>query len=171
MPTSWPSLTALRSLPGVINQAEVREEDYLVTLVQNLVKSYIKNETCINLLAMPMTDDAANSTASRLVQELDAQHRTIGVLTKPDLLQGEESLSQWIEILKGGKFKVGHGYYVVKNNPDPRVSHYVARQEEDRFFKEEEPWTRTLRTHQERFGTLRLQEVLSKRLTAQIRSR
>ncbi|KAL9019201.1 MAG: hypothetical protein Q9185_003510 [Variospora sp. 1 TL-2023] len=157
-------------LPGVINQAEVREEDYLVTLVQNLVKSYIKNETCINLLAMPMTDDAANSTASRLVQELDAQHRTIGVLTKPDLLQGEESLSQWIEILKGGKFKLGHGYYVVKNNPDPRVSHSVARHEEDRFFEEVEPWARSLRSHQEHFGTLRLQGVLSKRLTAQIRT-
>lgn len=70
------------SLPGVINQAEVAEEEHLVTLVRNLVRNYIKDESCINLLAMPMTDDAANSTASKLVQEAAAQARTVGVLTK-----------------------------------------------------------------------------------------
>ncbi|KAI4169747.1 MAG: hypothetical protein LQ343_005488 [Gyalolechia ehrenbergii] len=157
-------------LPGVINQAEVPEEEYLVKLVANLVKSYIKTENCINLLALPMTDDAANSTASKLVQELNAQNRTIGVLTKPDRVQSGESLAQWIDILNGKKFKLGHGYFVVKNNPDPRVSHLVARQEEEEFFNENEPWANTLRTHHERFGTPKLQGVLSKRLTAEIRT-
>ncbi|KAI4117298.1 MAG: hypothetical protein LQ338_007577 [Usnochroma carphineum] len=157
-------------LPGVINQAEVLEEEYLVKLVANLVKNYIKNDTCINLLAMPMTDDAANSTASKLVQELKAQHRTIGVLTKPDLLQGEESLSQWIDILEGRKFKLGHGYFVVRNNKDPRVSNSIAREEEEQFFRSQEPWAQALFAHQGRFGTLKLQGVLSKRLTAQIRT-
>ncbi|KAL9603789.1 MAG: hypothetical protein Q9219_000898 [cf. Caloplaca sp. 3 TL-2023] len=157
-------------LPGVINQAEVPEEEYLVKLVANLVKNYIKTENCINLLAMPMTDDAANSTASKMVQELNAQKRTIGVLTKPDRVQSGESLAQWIDILNGKKFKLGHGYFVVKNNPDPRISHLVARREEDEFFDENEPWVKTLRSHRERFGTLKLQEVLSKRLTAEIRT-
>ena len=155
----------------MINQAEILEEEYLVKLVANLAKSYIKTENCINLLAMPMTDDAANSTASKLVQELNAQSRTIGVLTKPDRVQSGESLAQWIDILNGKKFKLGHGYFVVKNNPDPRVSHLVARQEEDRFFKDNEPWTEILSSHQDRFGTLNLQQALSKRLTAEIRTR
>lgn len=157
-------------LPGVINQAEVPEEEYLVKLVANLVKDYIKTENCINLLALPMTDDAANSTASKLVQELNAQNRTIGVLTKPDRVQSGESLAQWIDILKGTKFRLGHGYFVVKNNPDPRVSHLVARQEEDEFFNDNEPWATTLKSHRERFGTLKLQGVLSKRLTTEIRT-
>ncbi|KAL8925260.1 MAG: hypothetical protein Q9208_003550 [Pyrenodesmia sp. 3 TL-2023] len=117
-----------------------------------------------------MTDDAANSTASKLVQELSAQDRTIGVLTKPDRVQDGESLEQWIDILNGKKFKLGHGYFVIKNNPDPRVSHAIARQEEDHFFRENEPWAQTLRSHHERLGTLKLQGVLSKRLTAQIRT-
>ncbi|KAL8905302.1 MAG: hypothetical protein Q9207_002735 [Kuettlingeria erythrocarpa] len=157
-------------LPGVINQAEVPEEEYLVKLVANLVKTYIQTDNCLNLLALPMTDDAANSTASKLVQEYKAQDRTIGVLTKPDRVQDGESLEQWVDILNGKKFKLGHGYFVVKNNPDPRVSHAVARQEEEHFFQENEPWAQTLRSHHERFGTLKLQEVLSKRLTAQIRT-
>ncbi|KAL8948932.1 MAG: hypothetical protein Q9222_004919 [Ikaeria aurantiellina] len=157
-------------LPGVINQAEVPEEEYLVKLVTNLVKSYIMNDSCINLLAIPMTDDPANSTASKLVQELNAQDRTIGVLTKPDRVQHGESSAQWIDILQGKKFRLGHGYYVVKNNPDPEVTHAVAREEEEEFFNRKEPWVKTLSSHQERFGTLKLQRILSKRLTAQIKT-
>lgn len=164
-------LTALSSLPGVINQAEVPEEEYLVKLVVNLVKKYIKTENCINLLALPMTDDAANSTASKLVQELGAQNRTIGVLTKPDRVQSGESLAQWIDILNGKKFRLGHDYFVVKNNPDPRVSHLVARQEENDFFNDNEPWANELSSLRHRFGTLKLQGVLSKRLTTEIRTR
>ncbi|KAL8781027.1 MAG: hypothetical protein Q9213_006204 [Squamulea squamosa] len=156
-------------LPGIINQAEVPEEEHLVKLVQNLVKGYVKDEACINLLAIPMTDDAANSTASTLVQELNAQHRTLGVLTKPDRVQSGESMAQWIDILDGKKFKLGHGYYVVKNNPNPEVSNAIARQEEDEFF-DQEPWVRTLGLHRDRFGTLKLSTKLSKLLNSQIKT-
>ncbi|KAL8815160.1 MAG: hypothetical protein Q9223_005679 [Gallowayella weberi] len=156
-------------LPGIINQAEVPEEEYLCKLVVNLAKTYAGNDSCINLLAIPMTDDAANSTASKLVQELDAQHRTIGVLTKPDRVQSGESMTQWVDILDGRKFRLGHGYYVVKNNSNPEVSNAVAREEEDQFF-ENEPWVRTLGSHFDRFGTFKLQTMLSKLLKAQIRT-
>ncbi|KAL8715800.1 MAG: hypothetical protein Q9220_000467 [cf. Caloplaca sp. 1 TL-2023] len=159
---------AFYDLPGVINQAEVPEEEYLVKLVTNLVKGYITNDNCTNLLAIPMTDDPANSTASKLVQELGAQDRTIGVLTKPDRVQQGESFSQWIDMFQGRKFRLGYGYYVVKNNPDPDVTHAVARREERNFFINKEPWVTTLSAHQERFGTLKLQRFLSKRLTEQI---
>ena len=39
-------------LPGVINVAELAEEAYLVDLIKNLIKEYIKAEDCINLLAV-----------------------------------------------------------------------------------------------------------------------
>ncbi|KAI4127870.1 MAG: hypothetical protein LQ341_006748, partial [Variospora aurantia] len=74
-------------LPGVIDQAEVPEEEYLVKLVASLVKTYIQTDNCLNLLALPMTDDTANSTTSKLVLEFKAQDRTIGVLTKPDRIR------------------------------------------------------------------------------------
>ena len=66
-------------LPGVINVPEVAHEQYLVTLVKNLVKEYISTPDCINLLAIPMTDDPANSSASQLIREVKgARGRTIG---------------------------------------------------------------------------------------------
>ena len=71
-------------LPGVINVSDVPEEGYLVDLVKNLVKEYIQADNSINLLTLPMTDDPANSSASKLIRDEKAEARTVGVLTKPD---------------------------------------------------------------------------------------
>ncbi|SLM36997.1 P-loop containing nucleoside triphosphate hydrolase [Lasallia pustulata] len=159
---------AFYDLPGVINVAEVEDERYLVDLVKNLAKEYVRGEDCLNLLALPMTNDAANSNAARLVKEAGAQQRTIGVLTKPDLLQPTESYEEWRDILDGERFRLGFDYHVVKNNPNPEVDHATARVEEEDFFAREEPWATTLATYRDRCGTKRLQSVLSKMLTDQI---
>ena len=66
-------------LPGVINVSEFAHEEYLVTLVKNLVKEYISTQDCINILALPMTDDPANSSASQLIRDIKgARERTLG---------------------------------------------------------------------------------------------
>ena len=169
---SGPGLVDLSfyDLPGVINVSEVAEEEYLVQLVKNLVTEYIKQETCINILAIPMTDDPANSTAFDIIRRFDAETRTVGVLTKPDRIQLDESRDQWTDILKGQKFKLGFGYFVVKNNPDTRVDNATARQEELAFFRQH-PWNTELNRYQSRFGTFKLQTSLSDKLTAQIKNR
>ena len=69
-------------LPGVINDTGDAGEEYLVTLVKNLVREYVKGDDCINLLALAMTDDPQNSSASTLIRGvLKAKDRTMGVLT------------------------------------------------------------------------------------------
>jgi len=158
-------------LPGVINVSDVADEEYLVNLVKNLVKEYIKDDKCINLLTLPMTDDPANSSASRLIRDVRAEGRTVGVLTKPDRVQRAESMEQWSQILNGEKFVLGHGYHIVMNNPDTNVDHATARAQERKFFEENEPWATELKNFERRFGTLQLQTALSTKLTAQIRVR
>ncbi|KAI9876220.1 MAG: hypothetical protein M1830_007009, partial [Pleopsidium flavum] len=159
-------------LPGVINVAEIEEERYLVNLVKNLVKEYIRADDCINLLAIAMTDDAANSSAMGIIREIGAQNRTIGVLTKPDRVQRGESFEQWKMMLSGEKYAVKHGYYVVKNpgqgSLDQRIDHSQARAEEAEYFTGKEPWSSELSIYSERFGTAQLQTALSQKLTAQI---
>ncbi|KAF3892774.1 Dynamin GTPase [Trichophyton interdigitale] len=153
-------------LPGVINVAELDEERYLVGLVENLVKEYIKAQNCIILLALPMTDDATNSSAARIIRDIPgARDRTVGVLTKPDRveLKNGNEYDQWREILRGEKFATGHGYFVVQNNPDPRIDHATARADEGYFFSNP-PWTTELAEYNDRFGTRRLQTALSKLL-------
>ncbi|RAL16383.1 putative dynamin GTPase [Aspergillus homomorphus CBS 101889] len=165
---AFPNLS-FYDLPGVISQAEHEKDKYLVTMVENLVKDYITQENCIVLLTLPMTNDATNSAAARLMREVKgAKARTLGVLTKPDRIQTGESYKQWVEILDGDKFKLGHGYYVIRNNPDPSIKHTQARLEEDAFFASQ-PWaTDDLSVYQEKFGTRKLQTALSSLLLDQI---
>lgn len=157
-------------LPGVISQPEHEDEQYLVKLVENLVKKYVSQENCIVLLAMTMTDDATNSSSARLIREIrGAKDRTLGVLTKPDQVPlGSDSYQQWTDILAGLKFKVGYGYFVVRNNPDSAVDHAQARMEEDQFFSHG-LWTDDLYMYQHRFGTKKLQSALSDLLLKQIK--
>ncbi len=157
-------------LPGVISIHEHAEEQYLVDLVKNLVLSYIKDETCVNLLAIPMTDDPANSSAANLIRMAKAEARTVGVLTKPDRVQHGDSLAQWIQLLSDERFRLGYGYHIVKNNPDPTAEHAIARKEERAFFRSP-PWSTDLGRYSNRFGTSHLQKLLSDRLAAQIKVR
>lgn len=155
-------------LPGVISLTEFDEEIYLVHLVENLVREYISHENCIVLLTQTMTDDATNSRAAKIIRDVKgAKARTLGVLTKPDRIQTGESYLQWREILNGDKFSLGHGYFVVKNDPDPLIEHSQAREEEAEFFSSS-PWSTELFDYHERFGTRRLQEALSTLLLEQI---
>ena len=91
---------------------------HLISLVKNLVRQYIKARNCIVLLALPMTDDTTNSSATRIVKDVPgARERTVGILTKPDRIQSGEDYQQWIEILHSNKFSVGYKYYVVRSKP------------------------------------------------------
>ena len=68
---------------------------HLISLVENLVRQYIKARNCIVLLALSMMNDATNSSAARIVKDmLDARKRTVSVLTKPDHIQSEEGYQQ-----------------------------------------------------------------------------
>ncbi|EAS35952.3 dynamin family protein [Coccidioides immitis RS] len=155
-------------LPGIINVAEVDEEKYLVPLVENLAKEYIKADNTIVLLTMPMTDDATNSSAARIIREVrGARDRTLGVLTKPDRI--DAGYEQWQELLSGEKFLLGHEYFVVKNNSDPMVDHSQAREEEQIFFAHP-PWAAEFAKYSDRFGTRKLQAALSSLLLKQIQS-
>ena len=117
-----------------------------------------------------MTDDPANSTTFDLIRKIKAEARTVGVLTKPDRIQSGESWDQWTDILESQKFKLGFGYFVVKNNPDTRIDNATARLEEQAFF-DQHPWNTEMNEYQARFGTFKLQTSLSQMLTAQIKQR
>lgn len=158
-------------LPGVINVSEVPDEAYLVDLVRNLVKQYIRAPDCINVLALTMTHDVANSSAFGLIHEMKAEPRTVGCLTKPDRIANDDALDQWVQILRGEAFQLGFGYHVIKNNQNPDVDHATARREEAAFFSNNAPWTTELSAYNDRFGILELQTALSQRLTAQIRTK
>ena len=169
MDISGPNLLNLSffDLPGIVSQDD--HYDYVPQLVENLVKDYIKAENCVILHTLTMNHDAANSIAARVINEAQANDRTVGVLTKPDLFR-DESIDQWREILDGQSYERKLGYYVVKNNAKACVDHVTARMEEARFFETTAPFSTDLAYHSSHFGTFNLQKALSSMLAQQIKA-
>ncbi|KAF2010689.1 P-loop containing nucleoside triphosphate hydrolase protein [Aaosphaeria arxii CBS 175.79] len=165
-----PGLPALSfyDLPGVIGQTEDSSHEFLVKLVHDLVTDYVKDPESLILVTCSLANDMANSSMTQIANRNNAIHRCIGVLTKPDLPSGSSDVTIR-KVLSGQAYRLGHGYFVVKNlsqeDIKKGVSHADARLQEEEFFSTNEPWLSS--EYQDRFGTPRLQSFLSKELAAQ----
>ncbi|KAH7928503.1 hypothetical protein BV22DRAFT_199383 [Leucogyrophana mollusca] len=165
-----PDLTDLSfiDLPGIIQNAEPD----IVNLVEDLVVSHIKGNTII-LVALPMTDDIENQKALRLARQIDGDgHRTIGVLTKPDMLGSGSTKARelWMDVIEGRRHILTHGYYCTRQPDDADrtegISTAQARIQESTFFRTTPPWSGSTQTH--RFGTSNLVNALSAQLVQMI---
>ncbi|PVI00832.1 P-loop containing nucleoside triphosphate hydrolase protein [Periconia macrospinosa] len=169
---SHPSFQALSfyDLPGIIGQTEHEDKQYLVKFVKDLVGDYIKDS--LVLVVCSLENDIANSTAAGLAREKRVTDHCVGVLTKPDRLPVGTREEKLISILAGHQFKLGHGYFVVKNpsqdDLDQELTHREARIKEQEFFTTNEPWATSLQDYRERFGTDNLQKSISNKLASQI---
>ncbi|MCJ1380280.1 hypothetical protein MMC17_003383 [Xylographa soralifera] len=161
---------AFFDLPGVINASQRPDEAYLIPMVKNLTKTYINDEYCINLLAMPMTDDVAVSTSFGIIEEVKAQNRTLGVLTKPDKIGADDSYEEWASLFRGESFQLGFGFHIVKNKASSGTPCETARDDEMNFFNTTEPYMGKLASFKDRFGTRNLLKTLSDDLTEHIKN-
>ncbi|KAE9397400.1 P-loop containing nucleoside triphosphate hydrolase protein, partial [Gymnopus androsaceus JB14] len=164
-----PELTDLSfiDLPGLIQNAEPD----VVQLVEDMVVSHIGGNSLI-LIALPMTDDIENQKALLLAKKVDKEgRRTIGVLTKPDMLGtgSTKAASLWLDVLEDRRHPLMHGYYCTRQpNDDERcagIDADEARATEEKFFKTTTPWSKS--TSPLRFGIKNLISSLS-RLLVQI---
>ncbi|KAJ6487722.1 P-loop containing nucleoside triphosphate hydrolase protein [Mycena sanguinolenta] len=157
-----PELTDLifLDLPGLIANAD---QD-VVDLVEDMVGSHIQGSGII-LVALPMPDDIENQKALRLARQQDPEgKRTIGVLTKPDILStGSNMRDQWLDVIEGRKHPLNHGYFCTRQPDDDernnKITPVQARRAESNFFSATAPWSTT--THKDRFGTENLVTTLS----------
>lgn len=136
-------------LPGLIQN----DSPEVVDLVKNLVTSNIAHDNTLILVTIPMSDDMENQLAVRLAREADPTgDRTIGVLTKPDMLtRGATSARQrWKDILEGTSERHAqkHGFFCVRLADDEERKQNLSRAESDRktydFFTTTEPWNQVI---------------------------
>lgn len=180
---SGPGLPPLSffDLPGIFQNPSQKEDDYLVKVVENLAKKYIKHQQALVIHALPMSADPTTSRAGKVIRDLKAENRTIGVLTKADCLQLGHSDAQFKELLEGGAHKVEHGYFVTKQLQASSDSaspcrdggyHAKSRQIEEEFFDGKYPWSDAgWKGFRNRCGTENLQRALSQKFAAQIIAR
>ena len=146
------SSSSFYDLPGVIKSTEDSEEADFIPLIRNLVREYIQDDKCINLLALAMTDDVCKLSALALVKEAKAEARTVGCLAKPDRINRREEFGPWIRLLQNDEDQLGFGYYVVKNYTTPAADYVTTRNEEAPSFPKNEPWKIALSGYSHRFG-------------------
>jgi hypothetical protein len=165
-----PSLSFI-DLPGVIRQMTQAKDKWLVNLVENFVADHIKQGNSLILLAQSMESDFANSSGAALIDQHEALARTVGCLTKPDRWPLGSKTQLIKNVLHGDAFAVGHGYFVTKQpnqvELNDNISADEARRSEDFFFAQD-PWSTELHDFQDRFGTFKLRDALSVKLTKQI---
>ena len=165
--TDLPELSVY-DLPGAINMAPSESEKDLVSLVENMLMRYLRDDKALVLLAASLSSDIDTSTAFKFVTQAKAIKRCMGVLTKPDLFvtQNPQKIKN---ILSNKEFKVGNGWYVTmqlsQQDLDQGTASYAeARTREETFFASQHPWKSHLQSFQDRFTIRNLQDALSHKL-------
>ncbi|EOA85870.1 uncharacterized protein SETTUDRAFT_151664 [Exserohilum turcica Et28A] len=162
-----PHLTIV-DLPGLIHSETRQQSAADIELVQDVVKSYMKEPRSIILAVVSAKNDYANQIVLKLARTADRSGtRTLGVITKPDtLIPGSDSEAMYISLAKNLDVEFRLGWHVLKNMDSETGSVALANrdEEESRFFSEG-VWP-TL--SESILGIVPLRERLSKLLLVQI---
>ncbi|XP_028902466.1 interferon-induced GTP-binding protein Mx1 isoform X2 [Ornithorhynchus anatinus] len=136
-----PDLTLI-DLPGITRVAVGNQPHDIGKKIKSLIQKYIKKQETINLVVVPSNVDIATTEALNMAQEVDPKgERTLGILTKPDLVDKgtEESI---VNVVRNLTIFLKKGYMIVKcrgqKDIQDRMSLAMAITNEKIFFEEHE---------------------------------
>ncbi|KAK7212354.1 hypothetical protein V2G26_019532 [Clonostachys chloroleuca] len=113
-----------------------------IALVFDMVKGYMENPRSVMLTVVPCTSDIANEDVVQLADDLDpCGNRTLGVLTKPDLVD-EGAEGGILNVINGKSHRLKLGWHLVRNlgQRELRDKANSRGSLEDKFFKTKAPW-------------------------------
>ncbi|KAL8761455.1 MAG: hypothetical protein Q9184_002412 [Pyrenodesmia sp. 2 TL-2023] len=140
-----------------------------IALVQSMVSRYMQNPRSAILAVVPANVDIATQEILEMAELYDQKGvRTLGVLTKPDLVDrgAEQSV---IDLLEGKRDKLGLGWSLVRNPGQQQIkkeSEIDRYESEKLFFTTTEPWNKL---DKDRVGIDALQVRLKEILTEMVR--
>ncbi|KAK2611520.1 hypothetical protein N8I77_004854 [Diaporthe amygdali] len=111
-----PQLT-LVDIPGIIQSSTRGVSNADVAMVAEITQRYIRQHRTICLAVVSATNDAANQPILQQVRKFDPRgERTLGVITKPDLLSaGSGSEAKFLELARNEDVMFNLGWHVIKN--------------------------------------------------------
>ncbi|XP_051869301.1 interferon-induced GTP-binding protein Mx3-like [Pristis pectinata] len=137
--TVAPDLTLI-DLPGIVRVAVGNQPQDIGEKTRKLIKNYIEKKETIILVVIPCTVDIATTEALKLAQEVDPDgQRTLGVLTKPDLID-EGTEKEIIKIIENNVIPLKKGYILVKCRGQKKlnITASAAMEEEKAFLQNNE---------------------------------
>jgi hypothetical protein len=151
-------------VPGIFKRTThglTTKED--IAMVNNMVHEYMSNPRSVMLTVVPCNVDIATQEILEKAEDVDPEGiRTLGVLTKPDLMdKGSEKTV--VDLIEGRVQKLQLGWHLLRNpgQADLKSSTRGRHEIEMEFFAKEHPWN-TLEKEKVGIESLRsrLQEVL-----------
>ncbi|XP_069616812.1 interferon-induced GTP-binding protein Mx1-like [Ranitomeya imitator] len=136
-----PDLTLI-DLPGITRIALPNQPQDIGRQIKQIIRNYITKQETINLAVVPCNVDIATTEVLEMAREVDPTgERTIGVLTKPDLVDaGAES--EVLRVVQNRVYSLRKGYMMVKcrgqREIQENISHERAVQNEKNFFETHE---------------------------------
>jgi hypothetical protein len=136
-------------------------------LVRDMVLRYMRNPRTVMLAVVPANVDLATQEILEMASEVDFDgHRTIGVLTKPDLVdKGAEQ--KMVDLIQGKGEESKFEWSVVRNPGQQELNSSVMDRGEleDIFFRTHTPWS-SLPSERRGINSLRsrLEEVLTQHI-------
>jgi len=123
-------------LPGLIQSTETKEDERYIDMITELCETYCQPKNTVIIACFCCNDDMENQAVHKLARDVDEYgKRTVGVLTKPDLIQeGCEDL--WIRVFQNKKYQLAKGYYAVRNRTQAELEAEADADEiEHEFFE------------------------------------
>ena len=111
-----PHLT-LVDLPGVFHSGTAEQSEADAEIVRTLVRSYMKTKRSIILAVVSAKNDLANQIVTSLSREYDPNgERTLGIITKPDLLDIGSGMEQkFVDLACNKDVTFRLGWHVLQN--------------------------------------------------------
>jgi dynamin 1-like protein len=110
----------LIDLPGLVSNAVGDQPRDIERQIRDMVMNFIKPENTIILAVSPANADIANSISLKVARIVDPDfHRTIGVLTKLDLMDEGTDAS---DVLEGRLFPLKRGWIGVVNRSQKAIN-------------------------------------------------
>ncbi|XP_040278998.1 interferon-induced GTP-binding protein Mx2-like isoform X2 [Bufo bufo] len=136
-----PDLTLI-DLPGITRIALPNQPKDIGQQIKQIIKKYITRQETINLAVVPSNVDIATTEVLEMAREVDPTgDRTIGVLTKPDLVDKGAEV-EVVRVVQNRVYSLRKGYMMVKCRGQMEVQSNIsledAIQNERAFFENHE---------------------------------
>uniref|UniRef100_UPI00358F13C4 interferon-induced GTP-binding protein Mx3-like isoform X2 n=1 Tax=Myxine glutinosa TaxID=7769 RepID=UPI00358F13C4 len=126
--SSTPDLTLI-DLPGIARVAVEGQPPDIEKKIKELILSYIEQKETIILVAIPCNVDIATTEALSMAQQCDPNgERTVGVLTKPDLMDPGTEIGA-IKVLNNESIVLKKGYIMVKCRSQRDIDRNITLEE------------------------------------------
>ena len=163
-----PNLTLI-DLPGLVMVActDQGQPENIKEQIRDLIKHYIIQENTIIMGVLPARCDIEVDSALELIKQYDSKgERTIGILTKVDLMNENTDISNYLTNNISNDLKLHYGYFAVRNKNNQELTYKENNSIECEYFNQHPIYSKIDKS---KMGIINLSIYLSNILLCQIK--